>query len=60
MLLFFDFGHLRKDLRPIDALFPELAEEIAILLPNNPQRGVALRRLREAKDAAISAKLYSA
>jgi hypothetical protein len=57
-LQFFGYEHLRWDVQPISALFAELAEEIVMMLPCNPQRSVALQKLLEAKDAAIRAKLY--
>jgi hypothetical protein len=58
ILQFFEFAHLRQDLKPISALFAELADDLVVLLPYNPQRTVALQKLLEAKDAAIRAKLY--
>lgn len=58
MLQFFDFHHLPEDLRQISRMFYDLAQEIVMLLPSNPERTVALRKLLEAKDCAVRAKLY--
>jgi hypothetical protein len=58
ILQFFAYAHLREDLREVSQPFGELAEKIAELLPQNPERSVALRKLLEAKDAAVRAKLF--
>lgn len=58
MLQFFAFEHLRPDLQVVSSQFAALAESIVHDLPRNPERTVALRKLLEAKDAAVRAKLY--
>jgi hypothetical protein len=58
ILQFFNFDHLREDLKSVSEPFWELAIWIASELPRNPERTVALRKLLEAKDAAVRAKLY--
>ena len=58
ILQFFNFDHLPEHLQDISAPFGELALSICAMLPKNPERSVALRRLLEAKDAAVRAKLY--
>jgi hypothetical protein len=58
MLQFFAFDHLREDLRPTSQAFASLAQEIVAILPRNPERTMALRKLLEAKDCAVRALLY--
>ena len=58
ILQFFDYAHLPADLQQISRPFHTLACEIVSNLPRNPERSVALRKLLEAKDAAVRAKLY--
>jgi hypothetical protein len=58
ILQFFDYGHLPPHLGVISKPFCELAHAIVEDLPRNPERTVALRKLLEAKDAAVRAKLY--
>jgi len=58
ILQFFAYGHLRDDLKEQSKPFAELAQRIVETLPRNPERTVALRKLLEAKDAAVRAALY--
>ena len=58
MLQFFDYAHLKPELQEISAPFGELAAILVDTLPENPERTVALRKLLEAKDCAVRAKLY--
>lgn len=53
---FFAYGHLPPHLQSVSAPFYELALFI-VSLPKNPERTVALRKLLEAKDAAVRAAL---
>lgn len=53
ILQFFDFGHLPPHLQIVSVPFYNLAHFIARDLPRNPERTVALRKLLEAKDAAV-------
>lgn len=53
---FFAFAHLPPHLQEVSKPFSELAQVI-LTLPRNPERTVALRKLLEAKDAAVRAKL---
>lgn len=55
ILQFFSFEHLSGDLRAASEPFCELAREIVEWIPRNPERTVALRKLLEAKDAAVRA-----
>lgn len=58
ILQFFEYKHLRQELWAISAPFCILASQIMQRLPRNPERTVALRKLLEAKDAAVRARLY--
>lgn len=58
ILQFFAWEHLPEDLQPISWPFQHLARSIINDLPRNPERTVALRKLLEAKDAAVRAKIY--
>ena len=55
---FFDFEHLPGFLQEISKPFGLLAVQIIETLPRNPERSVALRKLLEAKDAAVRAKIF--
>lgn len=54
---FFAYEHLPMHLQEVSKPFGELARTIAETLPRNPERTVALRKLLEAKDAAVRAVL---
>jgi hypothetical protein len=58
MLQFFEFAHLPTHLQQASIPFYELACSLVATLPRNPERTVALRKLLEAKDCAVRAKLY--
>jgi hypothetical protein len=60
MLQFFEYTHLKPELADVSAQFHVLAHWISENLPQNPERTVALRKLLEAKDAAVRAKIYRA
>lgn len=57
IMQFFAYSHLQQPLQAISKPFGELALEIHSTLPRNPERTVALRKLLEAKDAAVRAAL---
>jgi hypothetical protein len=52
---FFKYAHLPPDLQAVSAPFCDLAKFVIDTLPRNPERTVALRKLLEAKDAAVRA-----
>lgn len=54
---FFKYDHLPPHLQSISKPFGEMAKNIVDTLPRNPERTVALRKLLEAKDAAVRAFL---
>lgn len=55
IIQFFAYAHLPPHLAAVSKPFGELAAEIVATLPRNPERTVALRKLLEAKDAAVRA-----
>lgn len=55
ILQFFDFYHLPPNLKEVSAPFFTMAHVLVKTLPRNPERTVALRKLLEAKDAAVRA-----
>ena len=55
---FFAYAHLLETLQAVSAPFGRLAEHIVATLPRNPERTVALRKLLEAKDAAVRANIF--
>lgn len=57
VLNFFAYAHLPERLQAISRPFAELADEVARRAPDNPETTVALRKLLEAKDAAVRAAL---
>ena len=54
---FFSYAHLPEHLWPVSVPFWELAYQVAMRAPSNPETTVALRKLLEAKDAAVRAAL---
>jgi hypothetical protein len=57
ILHFFHYAHLPERLRSTSRLFFILAATLVTTLPRNAERSVALRKLLEAKDAAVRANL---
>lgn len=57
ILRFFHYQHLPQKLRERSLPFCLLARQIIDTTPRNPERTVALRKLLEAKDAAVRAAL---
>ena len=55
MLKWFEFAHLPEKLQAVSAKFHVLAHSICGLVEPGPERTVALRKLLEAKDAAVRA-----
>jgi hypothetical protein len=58
MLQFFQYDHLPSELQMISKQFAILAEWMVNSLPQNPERTAGLRKLLEAKDCAVRARLY--
>lgn len=57
ILQFFAYEHLPPHLQAVSKPFHDHAHGIIETLPRNPERTVALRKLLEAKDAAVRALL---
>jgi hypothetical protein len=57
VLHFFHYSHLPEKLRHTSRAFFLLAAHVINTVPRNPERTVALRKLLEAKDAAVRANL---
>lgn len=57
ILRFFHYSHLPASLQAASRPFCELAAHIVTTLPRNAERSVALRKLLEAKDAAVRARV---
>lgn len=58
MLQFFQYEHLPPHLQEISKPFGDMARFIVETLPSNPERTAGLRKLLEAKDCIVRAKLY--
>lgn len=57
IIQFFGYEHLPPHLKEVSKPFCSLALQIVETLPRNPERTVALRKLLEAKDAAVRSKV---
>ena len=57
ILRYFHFAHLPSALQVTSIKFYELACYMIAVLPRNAERSVALRKLLEAKDAAVRANV---
>lgn len=58
IMQFFRYMHLPEHLRARSQPFADLADKLVRTYPRNPERTVALRKLLEAKDAAVRAALF--
>jgi ATP-dependent Clp protease ATP-binding subunit ClpA len=58
LLQFFADEHLPEHLQEHSKPFGDLARRLVETLPSNPERTMALRKLLEAKDCAVRAKLF--
>jgi hypothetical protein len=57
-LQFFAYEHLPPPLQLVSAQFAILAKWMVGELPNNPELSAGLRKLLEAKDCAVRARLF--
>lgn len=57
ILRYFTWAHLPGSLQAVSQPFADLAMTIVTTIPRNAERTVALRKLLEAKDAAVRAAL---
>jgi hypothetical protein len=60
ILQFFVYDHLSPPLQAVSKPFCDLATHLVATYPMNPERTVALRKLLEAKDAAVRMVLDTA
>lgn len=58
MLKWFAWDHLPAELRPIARKFEWMAQSVTGQVPPGPERTVALRKLLEARDAAVRATVH--
>jgi len=58
MLIWFEYRHLPEHLQGTSAPFAMLADRLVETIKEGPERTVALRKLLEAKDAAVRARLH--
>ena len=58
LMQFFEFAHLPAHLQAVSKPFCILATHVNDVLPDNPEKTVALRKLLEAKDCAVRAVLF--
>ncbi len=57
LMQFFAYEHLPDHLKQVSSPFYVMAHGIIENVPRNPERTVALRKLLEAKDAAVRARV---
>jgi hypothetical protein len=57
MLSWFEYAHLPAHLQEVSRPFGDLAHQLINLAEPGPERTVAFRKLLEAKDAAVRARL---
>lgn len=60
LLQFFEYSHLPKHLWEVSKPYADLARVTVETLPRCPERTVALRKLLEAKDAAVRTAVWHA
>ncbi len=58
MLKWFEYAHLPEHLQTVSKPFGDLAQTLVENVESGPERTVALRKLLEAKDASVRAKLH--
>lgn len=58
IMQFFKFDHLPPKLQVVSRHFCALACDVCENVPRNPERTVALRKILEAKDAAVRAVIF--
>lgn len=58
MLKFFECGHLPPNLKEIADVFREAAVRLDVEVANGPERSAGFRKLLEAKDCFVRARLH--
>lgn len=59
LLQFFEYSHLPEHLKETSKPFHDLAHTLEESLPANAEKSTAMRKLLEAKDCAVRARLYT-
>jgi len=57
IMKYFEFAHLPPHLQEVSRPIGELAAEMEKTLPDGPEKSAGLRKLLEAKDCLVRAKL---
>lgn len=57
IMKYFEFAHLPPHLQEVSRPIGELAKQMDELLPDGPEKSAGLRKLLEAKDCLVRAKL---
>lgn len=57
IMKYFEFAHLPAHLQEVSKPIGELARQMDDLLPDGPEKSAGLRKLLEAKDCLVRAKL---
>ena len=57
IMRYFEYAHLPEKLQGVSREFAELADFVEDYLPSGAEKSTALRKLLEAKDAAVRAAL---
>lgn len=57
IMKYFAFAHLPAHLQEVSKPIGELAEQMDAALPDGPEKSAGLRKLLEAKDCLVRAKL---
>lgn len=57
IIKYFEYEHLPSHLQEVSKPIGDLAKLMDAMLPNGPEKAVGLRKLLEAKDALVRAKL---
>lgn len=57
IMKYFAYEHLPAQLQEVSKPIGELAQQMEAILPDGPEKSVGLRKLLEAKDALVRAKL---
>lgn len=57
LMTYFAYGHLPPKLQEVSSRFANLVGELLPMLPEHPERTVMLRKLLEAKDCAVRARM---
>jgi hypothetical protein len=59
LLQLFEYKHLPDHLQKISKPFHDLAHQMHDMLPENPETTAMLRKLREAKDCAVTSNVIT-